>query len=370
MDVEKIRKRIPALEKCTHLNSAAVSPLFSNTIKEIQGFLENRGRKADFNFSEWLDELKACKRNIGELVNASEEEIALTHNTSEGINTVAQMIPWKEGDTVVTSDLEFPSNSIPWYNLRKKGVRVKTVHNVDGEIRIEDIEQAMDQNTKLVALSYVQFGNGFRTDLEKVSKLCREHNAFFFSDVIQGMGAAKFDVRRIDIDFFSGAAYKWLMGPLGVGIFYIKKELIKEFDPPFIGWHSLKKEVDHEEAGLDRVELAETAQRFEAGGRSFALIKGLKNSLEILLDIGLDAIERRVLDLSKYVIDNAKNARTPRDERKRAGIVNIAHSNPEKAVEKLKDKNIFVSPRMGGIRVATHFWNTEEDIDKLLDSIQ
>jgi len=121
---------------------------------------------------------------------------------------------------------------------------------------------------------------------------------------------------------------------------------------------------------VDKIELIDSARKFETGGTSFALIMGLKKSLEILLDIGIDNIEKRVLKLSKYVIDNAENVQTPYDEKKRAGIVNIKHSDSEKIVEKLKEKKILVSARMGGIRVSTHFWNTEEDIDTLLKNIQ
>ena len=370
MDINIIREKIPALKNCIHLNCAAVSPPFSDTITEIKNFLKNRGEKANFDFLEWVEELEECRKKVAELVNASKEEIAFMLNTSQGINTVANMINWKRGDNLITSDLEFPSNSVPWYNLRKKGVEVKKVKNVKGEIRIEDIEKAFDNSTRLVALSYVQFCNGFRSDLEEISKLCREHNAFLFSDVIQGLGAIRLDVKKTGIDFFSSAAYKWLMGSLGVGIFYIKKDLIEEFDPPYVGWFSLKNEEDFDKPGVDKIELIDSARKFETGGTSFALIMGLKKSLEILLDIGIDNIEKRVLKLSKYVIDNAENVQTPYDEKKRAGIVNIKHPNSEKIVEKLKEKKILVSARMGGIRVSTHFWNTEEDIDTLLKNIQ
>ncbi len=370
MNVKKIREQIPALTKRVHLNSAAVAPLFSETISEIQHFLDSRGTRATFDFSGWLEKIEACRENIAELVNASKEEIAFMLNTSQGINTVANMIEWEKGDTVITSDLEFPSNSIPWYNLRKKGVTVKTVKNVNGEIRIEDVEKMMDENTRMVAFSYVQFGNGFRCDLKEIKTLCNEYNAFLFTDAIQGLGAVTFNVKEMDIDFFSAAAYKWLMGPLGVGIFYIKKEHLERFDPPCIGWHSLKREEDQEKVGLESIEFADSARKFEPGGKSFALLMGLKKSLDILLDIGIDAIEKRVLNLSKYVLDNVEDTQTPSEEAKRAGIVNIPHPDAEKTAERLWEKNILVSPRMNGIRVSTHFWNTTRDVDALLEELQ
>ncbi len=370
MDIITIREKIPTLKTLIHLNCAAVAPLFSDTITEMQNFLENRGERAYFNFFEWLDQMEECRKKAAEFVNASPEEIAFMLNTSQGINTVAHMINWEKGDNIITSDLEFPSNSMPWYSLKKKGVEVRQIKNTNGEILIEDIEKALNERTRAVALSYVQFGNGFRINLKEVSKLCREYNTFLFSDAIQGLGAVSFDVKEMGIDFFASASYKWLMGPLGIGIFYIRKDLLDEFDPPYMGWFSLKNHEDFDRPGISEFKFADCARKFETGGRSFTLIMGLKKSLEILADVGIDTIERRVLTLSKYVIDNAKAVQTPHDEEKRAGIVNIVHPEPEKAVEKLGEKNVLVSARMNGIRVSTHFWNTEEDIDRLLETIQ
>jgi len=369
MDVTVIRERIPALKKCIHLDCAAVSPFFAESLREMENFLENRGEKANFEYFEWINELEECRKTAAEFVNASPEEIAFMLNTSQGISTVAAMLEWKKGDNIVTSDLEFPSNSMPWYSLKKKGVEVKQVKAVNGEIRIDDIEKTMDENTRLVAVSYVQFGNGFRINLEEVSKLCKEYNAFLFSDAIQGLGAVTLDVKRCGLDFFSSASYKWLMGPLGVSIFYIKKEHLSEFDPPWVGWFSLKEHEDFNQPGISEFELVNSARKFEAGGKSFALIKGLKKNLEIFSDIGVDAIERRVLDLSSYVIENAEHVQTPYDEKKRAGIVNVLHKDAEIITETLRKKKILVSARMGGIRVSTHFWNTKEDIDRFFEVI-
>jgi cysteine desulfurase/selenocysteine lyase len=365
-----MREEIPALRTCTHLNSAAVSPLFSDSISEMKNFLDNRGAKANFDFFSWLDLLEQCRKKVAQLVHAEPEEIAFMLNTSQGINTVAHMLDWEKGSTIITTDLEFPSNSIPWYNLKKRGVRIRTVKNVQGEILVDDMEKAFDETTKLVAISYVQFGNGFRCDLKAISELCRDYGAFLFSDVIQGLGAVGLDVRNTGIDFFSTASYKWLMGPLGVGIFYIRKEHMKEFDPPFIGWFSLQNYEDFDRPGLDEIELADSARKFETGGRSFALLMGLEKSLDILLEVGVDAIEDRVLNLSQYVVDNANHVQTPYDKKKRAGIVNVTHPHPEKAVETLRKNKIIVSARMNGIRVSTHFWNTEEDIDRLLETLK
>ncbi|MGD2248605.1 MAG: aminotransferase class V-fold PLP-dependent enzyme [Candidatus Methanofastidiosia archaeon] len=369
MNIPAIREKIPALTRCTHLNCAAVSPLFSDSIREMQQFLENRGKKADFDFFSWLEQLDVCREKVSTLVNGFPEEIAFMLNTSQGINTVAGMIPWKKGDTIVTTDLEFPSNSVPWYNLKKKGVLVKQVHNVNGEILLEDMDKAIDDSTRLVAISYVQFGNGFRSNLQAISGMCKEHDALLFSDAIQGLGAVELDVKKMGIDFFSSASYKWLMGPLGVAIFYIKQELLDEFDPPGMGWFSLKNHEDFDRPGVNTVELADTARKFETGGKSFALVKGLEKSLDILLKIGVRPIEKRVLHLSQYVIDNVDMVNTPYEKEKRAGIVSIAHDNAEKVVEQLKSKNILVSARVNGIRVSTHFWNTKEDIDQLLENL-
>jgi cysteine desulfurase/selenocysteine lyase len=369
MNISTIRERIPALKTCIHLDCAAISPFFQDTLTEIETFLHKRADKASFDFDSWLDMLEESRKTVARFANASPDEIAFMLNTTEGLNTVAHMIPWKKGDSIVTSDLEFPSNSIPWFNLENKGVIVRQVRNVNGELLMEDIEKAIDDTTRLVSLSFVQFGNGFKCDLEEVSNLCKEHNAFLCSDVIQGLGAVQVDVRKMGIDFFATASYKWLMGPLGVGFFFIRKEHVEEMEPPYLGWFSLKDYENFNRPGLKEVELSDTARKFETGGKSFALIGGLKKSLDIMSEIGVEAIEKRVLDLSQYVIDNSEQVQTPSDREKRAGIVNIKVPEPEKVAESLRKRNILVSARMNGIRVSTHFWNTEEDIDELLHGI-
>lgn len=369
MNISRIRERIPALKTCVHLDCAAISPFFQDTLTEMETFLHKRADKASFDFDSWLDMLEESRKTVARFVNASPDEIAFMLNTTEGLNTVAHMIPWKKGDSIVTSDLEFPSNSIPWFNLESKGVIVRQVHNVNGELLMEDIEKAIDDTTRLVSLSFVQFGNGFKCDLEEVSNLCKEHNAFLCSDIIQGLGAVQVDVRKMGIDFFATASYKWLMGPLGVGFFFIRKEHLEEMEPPYLGWFSLKDYENFNRPGLKEVELSDTARKFETGGKSFALIGGLKKSLDIMSEIGVRTIEKRVLDLSQYVIDNCDTVQTPSDREKRASIVNIKVPEPEKVAESLRKRNILVSARMNGIRVSTHFWNTEEDIDELLHGI-
>ncbi|MBU6997862.1 MAG: aminotransferase class V-fold PLP-dependent enzyme [Theionarchaea archaeon] len=369
MNISRIRERIPALKTCTHLDCAAVSPFFQDTLTEMETFLHKRAEKASFDLDPWLQMLEESRQAVARFVNASSDEIAFMLNTTEGLNTVAHIIPWKKGDSMVTSDLEFPSNSLPWFNLQNKGVVVRQVQNVEGELLLEDIEKAIDDTTRLVSLSFVQFGNGFKCDLKEISKLCKEHNAFLCSDIIQGLGAVPVDVQEMGIDFFATASYKWLMGPLGVGFFFIRKEHLEEMEPPYLGWFSLRDYENFNRPGLNEVELSDTARKFETGGKSFALIGGLKKSLDIFSEIGVETIEKRVLDLSQYVIDNCDAAQTPSDRKKRAGIVNIKHPKPEKVVEALRKQNILVSARMNGIRVSTHFWNTEEDIDDLMHGI-
>lgn len=369
MNISRIRERIPALKTCTHLDCAAVSPFFQDTLTEMETFLHKRAEKASFDLDPWLQMLDESRQAVARFVNASSDEIAFMLNTTEGLNTVAHIIPWKKGDSMVTSDLEFPSNSLPWFNLQNKGVVVRQVQNVEGELLLEDIEKAIDDTTRLVSLSFVQFGNGFKCDLKEISKLCKEHNAFLCSDIIQGLGAVPVDVQEMGIDFFATASYKWLMGPLGVGFFFIRKEHLEEMEPPYLGWFSLRDYENFNRPGLNEVELSDTARKFETGGKSFALIGGLKKSLDIFSEIGVETIEKRVLDLSQYVIDNCDAAQTPSDRKKRAGIVNIKHPKPEKVVEALRKQNILVSARMNGIRVSTHFWNTEEDIDDLMHGI-
>lgn len=368
MNLHHIREQIPTSKKYVYLNHAACAPLPTPVMNAQKQYLETRALEAEVAFDSWLEHAKKTRKAVADFVHASPEEIAFLKNTSEGINVIANMLDYQKGDNVVTTDLEFPSNYMPWFYLQRKGIEFRTVKNKNGKLLLEDYEKAIDDNTKCVAVSHVEFATGFKNDLQALAELCTDHNAYFFVDPIQSLGALNLDVQKTHIDFFSSGCYKWLLSELGISIFYIRKELIHQFTPPVIGWFSLKDYENYENFDRGNPQIASTARKFECGNLNFYGIYTLYASLAFLNQAS--RIEERVMYLSNYLIDNVTQkgytVQTPQDH---AGIVNFKVKNPEKMVKTLQKDNIIVSTRAQGIRVSAHFWNTTEELDVLLNAL-
>lgn len=365
MNLDQIREQIPTSRKYVYLNHAACSPLPTPVLNVQKQYLEGRALEAEVFFDSWVDHTESTRKLVADFINAQPEEIAFLKNTSEGINLAANMLDYSPGDNVVTTDLEFPSNYLPWFNLKRKGVKFRVVKNRDGRLFLEDFEKIMDDKTKCLAVSHVEFGTGLKNDLEALGDLCREHGTYFFVDPIQSLGALDLDVTRIPVDFFSCACYKWLMSELGISIFYIRKELIDEFHSPNIGWYSLKDYLNYEHFDRENPEIVDTARKFEVGNLNFYGVYSLHASLTFLNTY--PERETRVMHLANYVMDQLEKKGIPvQTPDEHAGIVNFKVQNPGTMVEKLKAKGIIVSSRAGGIRISAHFWNTTDELDAVL----
>jgi len=255
-------------------------------------------------------------------------------------------------------------------------VKVHYVKNVDGKILPEDVEKAVDDKTVAVAISHVEYANGFHNDLRILSEIAHEHGAHLIVDAIQSAGAMQIDVKRDDVDFLTTACYKWLLSPPGAGYLYVKKELIEKFEPPFVGWASVKQDIFNTIDFWDiwNLRLSETASRFEVGSPSYVSLTGATEALRMLLDFGIENIERRILKLTDCLIETVKKLelklQTPEEPQYRSGIVNFKIDKPKEVAENLRRKGIIVSARSNGIRVSPHFYNTEEEIDKLTEEIR
>jgi selenocysteine lyase/cysteine desulfurase len=303
---------------------------------------------------------QACAR----LVKAGPEEIAFVRSTSHGLSIVAQGLDWRPGDNVLTHEKEFPSNLYPWLNLRSRGVEVRTIPSRDGRIDMNDIARLMDARTRLLAISSVQFSNGFRIDLQKVGALCREKKVLFCVDAIQSLGIIPMDVRDCYIDFLSADAHKWLLGPEGIGIFYCRKELAERLSPPLIGWKSIQNDFEFERPEFL---LKTDALRFEEGSMNLMGIFGLGAALDLLFEVGIEHVEQRVLDLGDLIIQEAVkrgcHILTPGARHERGGNVTFSGDfDPGAMRDALREKRIMVNARGGGIRVSPHFYNTGEEI--------
>lgn len=323
--------------------------------------------RGGFAYPEWAERIVCVRRECARLINAEPEEIAFVKNTSHGLSLVAEGLDWQAGDNLLYCEGEFPSNIYPWLRLASRGVAVRAVPKRSGRIDVRDIADRMDGRTRLFAVSSVQFADGFRLDLDRTGRLCRERNVLLCVDAIQSLGVIPMDVRAAQVDFLAADAHKWLLGPEGIGVFFCRKELAGRVRPPLLGWKSVQRELDFDHPEL---RLKDTALRFEEGSLNLAGIFGLGAAVDMLLEWGMERIERRVLDLGEIVVRLAEKrgfeVMTPKERGERGGQVTFRGGfDPDAIRERLRRRKIMVNARGGGIRVSPHFYNTEEEIGEL-----
>jgi len=370
-NIDEIREQFPITKNKVFLNHAAQSPLPKPVADAVRRFADDFSNFGTTSIG-WND---GGKPFFAKLISAKPDEIALVENTSVGMNIAANVLQYPHGSKIVTTDLEYPSVVYPW--LRKSlGVKVHYVKNVDGKILLDDMERAVDDKTVAVAVSHVEYVNGFRHDLRALTEIAHEHGAYLIVDAIQSAGSMQIDVKRDDVDFLTTACYKWLLSPPGAGYLYVKEELIEKFEPPFVGWASVKQEVFDTIDFWDiwSLRLSETASRFEVGSPSFISFTGAVEALKMVLNFGVENIEKRILKLTDHLIESVKSLglklQTPEEPLYRSGVVNFKIDKPKETAESLNRKGIIVSARSHGLRVSPHFYNTEEEIDKFMEEIK
>lgn len=372
IDWEKVRDDFPITEKYIYFNHAAVSPLSGRTMEAVQDYLRvisEHGvtREASIQFSKTVAD---TRRKIAELINAEVDEIAFVKNTTQGILIAANGIDWREGDNVVTASVEFPANVYPWLNLECRGVKTKFVPERDARIPLEDIEKTIDHRTRAVAISFVEFASGYRNDLEAVGQMCQEKGILFVVDAIQGLGALDIDVKKCKIHIMSSDGHKWLMGPEGIGCFYCSKDILDRLIPCNVGWNS----VINESAYLDYdFTLRPDAQRFEEGSLNIMGIYALGAAVGQILEMGIQNIEARVLGLTDLLIGKLRQRGyqivSSLISEERSGIVcfrSQKHSSRD-LCRLLAGEGIIVSDRAQSVRVSPHFYNSQEEIERMME---
>ncbi len=367
MPFREYRKLFPITAKKIYLNHASISPLSSRVTDMLEWHINERMFGMIDVYPE-SDKIRDKARALmAELLNASAEEIAFTSNTSDGLNLLANGIDWREGDEIILTDYEFPANIYPFLNQQRKGVKIVYVANRNGEIHIEDILERINGNTRLLSISFVEFGNGFKNDLKTIGQICKEHNIIFSVDGIQGLGAMPLDVKECRIDFLSNGGHKWLMGPMGVGIIYIKNEIFNKLTPAYAGWLSVNNAWDFYDYKLD---FLPDAKRFEYGTANFVGIAGFTASLGLLLEIGIENIRDHLLNIGGLLVEGLTSAgmvfcgSENRDHW--SGIYSFSGDKMEGLHSFLAEKDIVCALRAGKMRFAPHFYNTKEEIEEVI----
>jgi selenocysteine lyase/cysteine desulfurase len=370
MDWTSLRQEFPVTNRWAFFDHAAVAPLSARAQKAIIDWAADQTDNGDVYEKRWRQRVEEVRRLAGRLIGADPLDIAFVKNTSEGIGIVAEGYPWQPGDNVVTAAEEYPANLYPWMNLADRGVEVRRVASRGCRIEIDDLRAAMDNRTRLVTLSMVEFASGFRSDLDAIGRMCRERGILFFVDAIQGLGVFPLDVTQTPIDFLAADGHKWLLSPEGAGLFYIRRDLVERLHAVGVGWNSVVGAWDF---GRIDFQLKPHAGRWESGSLNIAGITALGASLELLLDIGIPAIAARVLDLTDYLCTRAAgtglevfSSRRPEDK---SGIVSLLlpDGDVRGAVRRCRDHGIVINHRAGRLRISPHCYNTRAEIDRLLE---
>ena len=299
MDPEALRAEFPIVQRWVYLNHAAFSP---PPLRARQAFIEHfeLGEQTAFeNFVEWFDRADRVRALAARLLHTRANLIAFGHATSDGVNLVANGLDWRSGDNVVTIAGEFPSNVYAWMNLASARGRAEVCPvETSGRYSVSDVERCIDSRTRVLSLSAVSFATGFRAPLEELGQLCRARGVFFVVDGIQAAGAVDLDVERAGIDLMAAHAYKWLMGATGISLIYASERALADLRPTQLGWRSIAKWKDVSRMLDYRLELPDEARRFEPGMLNFPALAMLEESLDLILKVGIETIEARVLALT------------------------------------------------------------------------
>jgi selenocysteine lyase/cysteine desulfurase len=366
----------PVRDNLTYLNHAAVSPLPRRAGDAVKAFVDEYVHYGTRNYLDWADHAHQLHVDLAGFINApSVDDIALLKNTSEGISVVAMGFPWQPGDVVLSSDEEFPSNRIPWQALADQGVQLREVSlRQPGKTPEQALVDAMDDNTRMLAISAVQYASGLKLDLVLLGEECRRRNVAFCVDAIQALGALPVDVQQANIDFLMADAHKWLLGPEGIAVFYCReawRERIKLFQ---YGWHMIDNIGEFDQKDWQP---AHSARRFECGTPNILGIRAFAASLSLINQIGIDIIHERILENTELIHDflrNSDNLDAIYVDRasKLSGIVTFKHSSvaPARLFKSLRESNIMCAQRGGGVRFSPHVYNTRQEILAALETAE
>lgn len=355
-----------------YLNNASTGPLTQRAVRAAQEITDDRIEPFRIDDAKNFAMLDRTRDLIARLIGATKGEIALMTNTTYGINIAARALPLGKGDVVLVHDREFPANVYPWLALESRGVTLRRIPPAgalpDEEALIAAID---DPAVKVVSVSWVAFSTGFRSDLRRIGRLCRERGIWFVVDAIQGLGADFLDVRECAIDILACGGQKWLLSPWGTGFAYVREELVRRLEPQAVGWMAVKDSDDFTRLLDYDLTWREDARRFEVITIPFQDFAGFAASLELFHELGPRAVAARVASLAELIVRWAEGRRgvtlvTPRDPAHRAGIVSVATRDSAADSARLKKAGVAHSLREGALRLAPHVYNTSAEVERAL----
>jgi selenocysteine lyase/cysteine desulfurase len=364
----------PLTDALIYLNHAAVAPWPKRTSSAVIRFAEQNSLYGSQFYPDWLNKESELRTQLQSLLNApSTDDIALVKNTSEALSFVAYGLEWQNGDNIVSSNQEFPSNRLPWESLADKGVEFRQADLNNADTPEDALFALVDGNTRLLTISSIQFATGLRMDLARIGEFCKQRGILFCIDAIQSLGAVQFDVQDYQADFVMADGHKWMFGPEGLGVFYTTPKARDLLKLTQFGWHMMKDIHNYENKPW---EIHPTARRFECGSPNMLGIHAFSASLSLLLETGMDKVETLVLERSAYLLEAVdKNEQldllSNRQNPLQSGIVVFKHRtiSNEVVYQYLQENGVVCAMRGGGIRFSPHFYNTFEEIDRALELI-
>lgn len=372
-DVQALRQReFPWADTSTWLDHASIGPLPERTRLTLERMAGVRARPYELKAQDQFGGLARARTLAARLINADPSEIALSTNTTFGLGLAANSLPLKEGEIVLVSEREFPANVYPWKHLAHRGVRCELIRTTpegwpDEEVLLERLE---DPRVRCLALSLTQFASGYTANIARFSQATRQRGKYFVLDAIQGIGQLPFDVRATPVDILSCGAQKWLLSPWGSGFMYVRKELIGKLEPSMVSWMSYEGTDDFSTLCHYRDELRHDARRFELITLPFQDFVAMGDSLELLLSLGIPAIQRHLATLQARLVAWARErgvrVASPVGSHG-SGITCLVPPDLAVTHQRLRDAKIFCSLREGAIRISPHCYNTLDDIERVIE---
>ncbi len=360
------------LEENAHLCAGGESPMLKSHLQAIEQFMIDKSRGELARDLE-AEKVEQARGKCANLFSVNAEDITFLSNASEGINNVAYGLDWKAGDNVVIADVEFPSGLLPWTRLERQGVEIRVVKHKNWQTRLDDIAALVDTRTRVVTLSHVSMLTGQRIDLPALSQLVRSSNALLLLDATHAAGVVPVDARLADV--MVSSCYKWLLGTHGAAVFYVNRETLPDFEPPFLGWNSVASHGGWEQP--TQFTLKPDLHRFQPGNTGFISVYILDNALDHLLDIGIENIEAHALALSGKIRDAVDNLglelMTPPAAADRAGNVCFLANDLETVRAELERRQVLIWGAYAGfgrLRISTHLYNDSDDADRCIDALQ
>ncbi len=359
------RDQFPVTREYIYLNHAAVAPLSLRAATAMRQLADDCLLHGSYHYDRWMGVYAGLRSAAARLIKAKPTEIALVKNTSEGVATVALGIDWQAGDKIVAFLEEFPANYYPWKRLEERGIHVEWLSIHDP---LERIDEAC-RGAKLLAVSFVNYLSGHRVDLQEIGRICHGHGTFFFVDAIQGLGVFPIDVEACHIDALAADGHKWLLGPEGCGILYVRQDCQDAIFPMEFGWTNVARYADY--ASRDMT-LRPDAGRYECGTLNTIGCFGLHAAIEFLLDVGVEHIAPLVQALGDQIAQGVTargyELAAPRSPQTGAGIVSFRKpgADPRLIVHQLRQRGILAAPRQGWVRASPHFYISPEDIETFL----